>query len=51
MSRREQKSWSKIPMGLAMKNYCAVEGQQQFNQLIDRELVADMSSYETVASQ
>jgi hypothetical protein len=31
MFRAEQKSWSIIPTGLETKNYCAGEGQQQFN--------------------
>jgi hypothetical protein len=31
VSRREQKTWSWIPTGLETKNYCAGEGQQQFN--------------------
>jgi hypothetical protein len=39
MSVKEQKYWSWVPTGLRTKNYCAGEGQQQFNRPTVNSLV------------
>jgi hypothetical protein len=47
MSRREQTSWSQIPPVLETKNFCAGEGQRQFNRQTDCTVILGSESFGT----